>query len=73
MPRRPARSQSLPLSEVTLLASLDYDHAVLRTKQLFDKGWTLQAIGAAFDPPKGRSSVKAWVDRPSPPDRKSHV
>jgi len=67
MSRRPARNQPIPLSESNLLASLDYDHAVLRTKQLFDAGWTLQAIGDAFTPPKGRSSVKAWVDRPSPP------
>ena len=66
MPRRSARNQPLPLSEVNLLNSLDYDHAVLRVKQLFDEGWTLQAIGDAFTPPKGRSSVKAWVDRPTP-------
>lgn len=64
MPRRPARSQKLPLSEVNLLNSLDYDHRVLRCQQLFKEGWTLSSIGNAFTPPKGRSSIKAWIDRP---------
>jgi hypothetical protein len=68
MSRRPARSQKLPLAEVNFLNALDYDHKVIRVKQLFNEGWTLASIGAAFTPPKGRSSIKAWVDRPDVPD-----
>jgi hypothetical protein len=66
MSRRPARNQKLPQTETLFLNSLDYDHKVLRVQQLFRGGWTLSAIGSALYPPKGRSSVKAWVDRPSP-------
>lgn len=54
--------------EMLFLNSLDYDHKVLRVQQLYKKGWTLASIGAAFMPPKGRSSIKAWVDRPVPPN-----
>lgn len=68
MSRRPARSQKLPLAEVNFLNALDYDHKVIRVKQLFKEGWTLASIGDAFTPPKGRSSIKAWVDRPDQPE-----
>lgn len=68
MSRRPARNQKLPPMEVMFLKSLDYDHTVFRVQQLYQKGWTLAAIGSAFTPPKGRSSIKAWADRPTPPN-----
>ena len=68
MSRRPARNQKLPPSEIQLFKTLDYNHTVVRVKALFAAGWTLASIGAAFYPSKGRSSVKAWVDRPTPPN-----
>ena len=68
MSRRPARNQKLPPSEIQLFKTLDYDHTVVRVKALFAAGWTLASIGAAFYPSKGRSSIKAWVDRPTPPN-----
>lgn len=68
MSRRPARNQKLPPSEIQLLKTLNYNETVVRVKALFNEGWTLAAIGAAFYPSKGRSSIKAWVDRPTPPN-----
>ena len=63
MSRRSAREHPLPKSEVDLLRSLRRPELLTRSYQLFQKGWTLQAIGDAFDPPKRRSTVKAWVDQ----------
>lgn len=63
MPRRSARGQFLPLSEVRFLRTLHGERLHIRAKQLFQVGWTLNSIGEALDPPKGRSTVKAWIDR----------
>ena len=63
MARRSARGQSLPKSEVTFLRTLSGERLHIRSKQLYSVGWTLNAIGEALDPPKGRSTVKAWIDR----------
>lgn len=45
--------------------------AALRTRCaiLRQSGWTLEAIGAAFTPPKSRSTIHAWTlsTPPSPP------
>ena len=65
MTRHPARSQALPPDEASRLRALSPaptdQHA--RARDLFQAGWTLQAIGAAFSPPRARSTVKAWIDR----------
>jgi hypothetical protein len=63
MSRRSARGQSLPRTEVTFLRTLHGERLHIRAKQLYSVGWTLNAIGEALDPPKGRSTVKAWIDR----------
>jgi len=34
-----------------------------RVRSLFDAGWTLQAIGDAFTPPRTRSTVRYWATR----------
>lgn len=61
--RRPARKQALPKDEADLLNTLFDDYLYTRVNQLFDEGWTLQAIGDAFDPPRGRSTIRFWASR----------
>ena len=63
MTRRSARGQFLPKTEVSFLRTLSGERLHIRAKQLYQVGWTLNAIGEALDPPKGRSTVKAWIDR----------
>jgi hypothetical protein len=63
MTRRSARDLPLPKNEVDLLRSLKRKELLTRVHLLYNKGWTLQAIGNAFDPPRRRSTVKAWVDK----------
>jgi len=63
MSRRSARGQSIPKTEALFLHSLSGERLHIRAKQLYQVGWTLNAIGEALDPPKGRSTVKAWIDR----------
>jgi hypothetical protein len=63
MTRRSARDLPLPNNEVTLLTSLRRPELLTRVHLLYNKGWTLQAIGNAFTPAKRRSTVKAWVDQ----------
>ena len=69
--RRAARKQSLPASEAEVLNKLFDDELATRLNQLFNAGWTLQAMGNAFTPPRGRSTVRSWMVRrydPSPLD-----
>lgn len=61
--RRPARMQRLPEHEVRLLNSLYDDQLYTRIRQLFSEGWTLHAIGQAFNPPRTRSTVRYWANR----------
>lgn len=62
--REYAREEPLPLTEVDVLKSLTKRHQrFCRAKQLFDAGWTLQAIGNAFDPPLRRSTIQYWVNQ----------
>lgn len=63
MTRRSARGQSLPQKEVLFLRTLSGERLHIRAAQLYKAGWTLNSIGEALDPPKGRSTVKAWIDR----------
>lgn len=60
--RRSARNQPLPAEEGEILRNLRGYALYARTKELFDAGWTLAAIGAVFDPKKARTTVKNWVD-----------
>jgi hypothetical protein len=59
-------SPSLPSDEARLLASLVTKPASLhvRVRDLHAAGWTLQAIGNAFSPPRRRSTILSWVNRP---------
>ena len=61
--RRAARKQDLPESEARLLNKLFDDELATRLNDLFQAGWTLQAMGKAFDPPRGRSTVRSWMVR----------
>jgi len=61
--RRFARKQPLPISEISLLSSLTEDSLYTRIRDLYNEGWTLQAIGNAFSPPRPRSTVRSWVVR----------
>jgi hypothetical protein len=63
MPRRSARLQSIPKKEADFLNSLSGPNLHKRVSTLFHAGWTLQSIGEALTPPKGRSTIKSWVDR----------
>jgi hypothetical protein len=68
MSRRSARLQSIPKKEANFLNSLSGPNLHKRAAQLFHAGWTLQSIGEALTPPKGRSTIKSWVDRHSQRD-----
>ena len=63
MSRRSARLQSIPKKEAEFLNSLTGPNLHKRVSTLFHAGWTLQSIGEALTPPKGRSTIKSWVDR----------
>ena len=64
MPRRYARDQNLPDNTRMVLISLfkqgDRDRFQF-VHSLFEAGWTLRAIGEAFNPPIPRSTVQYWV------------
>ena len=62
-PRRTARGQTLPESEVALLTSLRNDDLYARVAALYQAGWPLRAIGEAFSPVKARSSVSNMVEK----------
>lgn len=68
MSRRSARLQSIPKKEADFLNSLTGSNLHRRVSTLFHAGWTLQSIGEALTPPKGRSTIKSWVDRYSQRD-----
>ena len=63
MSRRSARLQSIPKKEADFLNSLSGPNLHKRVSTLFHAGWTLASIGEALTPPKGRSTIKSWVDR----------
>lgn len=55
----------LPESEVGFLRGLRGSRLHARATALHDAGWSLAAIGEALDPPRGRSTVRTWVTRPT--------
>lgn len=61
--RRSAREQGLPPEEVHILSSLHGFSLYARCAELFRAGWTLRAIGEAFEPPRARSTIRSWVER----------
>ena len=64
--RRPARKQDLPAGEYDVLSNqLGPDQFYTRVRQLYQAGWTLQAIGNLWSPPKRRSTVRYWINRAS--------
>jgi len=66
MTRRSARGQRLPADEVQILNSLQGSELFQRAKFLYNSGWTLRSIGEAFDPARARSTVRYWINNPSP-------
>ncbi len=66
MTRRSARGQSLPTYEMNLLNDLDGYELYSRARLLYDQGWTLRAIGEAFEPARARSTVRYWINTPVP-------
>lgn len=66
MSRRSARGQSLPSYEIDLLQSLQGFELYQRARTLYQSGWTLRSIGEAFDPPRARSTIRYWINSPTP-------
>lgn len=44
-----------------------------RAAALHKAGWPLASIGEALDPPRGRSTVRAWVTRPLTHSPQTHI
>lgn len=61
MSRRAARGQELPPEEVELLNNLEGDARIERVAELFNAGWSLQAIGDSLSPKHPRSTIRSWV------------
>ena len=61
MSRRAARGQELPPAEVELLNGLDAIARIERVAELFNAGWSLQAIGDSLSPKHPRSTIRSWV------------
>lgn len=66
MTRRSARGQSLPAYEIQHLSDLEGYELYARAKILYQQGWTLRAIGEAFEPSRARSTVRYWINTPIP-------
>ena len=63
--RRLARDLDLPEEEKRVLREEcnSKGRRNCRARQLYQEGWTLRAIGEAFDPPFKRSTVRYWVEQ----------
>lgn len=61
--RRSARNQPLPPNESSHLVALKGFGLYRRVWALYTAGWTLRAVGEAFDPPKSRSTIQSWVNK----------
>jgi hypothetical protein len=59
--REYAREVPLSDDEVSFLRTVGKKQRYYRARQLFDAGWTLQAIGNAFEPAQKRSTVQYWT------------
>ena len=67
--------QTLPVEERRLLRSLSGAPLRARARALHEAGWSLASIANAFDPPRQRSSVRAWVlsNSSSPVEQPAHL
>jgi len=63
----------LPNSEIGLLRALKGPALHARATALHKAGWPLAAIGEALDPPRTRSTVRAWVTRPTTHSPQTHI
>jgi hypothetical protein len=57
--------QILPEDECLFLRGLAGTELRARVQELNTAGWSLAAIGNAFDPPRGRSTVRSWTVPPT--------
>jgi hypothetical protein len=57
--------QVLPQDECLYLRGLSGTALRARVQELNTAGWSLAAIGNAFDPPRGRSTVRSWTVPPT--------
>jgi len=64
--REYARNYQLGQEEVDFINALTKKAKYYRAKQLFDAGWSLQAIGNAFTPAQQRSTVQYWTTQANP-------
>jgi hypothetical protein len=62
----------LPFEERSILCGLSGEALRARARELHAAGWSLASIGNAFDPPKQRSTVRAWV-MSTPPHPAPHT
>ncbi len=53
--------QVLPHEECLILRSLSGVALRARVQALHAQGWSLAAIGNAFDPPRRRSTIRTWI------------
>lgn len=53
--------QVLPQDECLYLRGLSGAELRARVQELHFAGWSLASIGNAFDPPRGRSTVRSWT------------
>jgi hypothetical protein len=53
--------QVLPHEECLVLRSLSGVALRARVQALHAQGWSLAAIGNAFDPPRRRSTIRTWI------------
>lgn len=53
--------ERLPEGECVYLRTLSGAPLKARARALYESGWSLAAIAEAWDPPRQRSSVRAWV------------
>jgi hypothetical protein len=56
--------QVLPHEECLVLRSLSGAALRARVQALHQQGWSLAAIGNAFDPPRRRSTIRTWIVPP---------
>lgn len=59
--------ERLPFSERQYLSTLKGVELRARARALNEAGWSLASIAEAFDPPRQRSTVRAWVLSHVPP------
>lgn len=63
----------MPPAERDLLRALTGSELKARARALHEAGWSLASIANAFDPPRQRSSVRAWVLSPVTAEQPAHL